>query len=110
MSVLFRFGGTSVGQAKLAREAGLANNTIAANYIETLNDLSCVIPAYPWDVDRHINILRKPCKYHFTNILSAIAYHPEGIRTIANFLDCIDKDKGIWYITLSLKSRSSSSN
>jgi hypothetical protein len=29
---LHRFGGTPVGQAKLAREAGLANNTVAAGH------------------------------------------------------------------------------
>ena len=33
MKIIFRFGGTPVGQAKLAREAGLSNNTVAAGYI-----------------------------------------------------------------------------
>jgi uncharacterized protein len=97
MSVLFRWGGTAVGQAKLAREAGLSNNTIAAGYIEILNDLACVIPAYPWDSDRQIKILRKPCKYHFTNLLAAIAYHPDRIRRVDDFLALSQQQQGIWY-------------
>lgn len=38
LDALFRFAGTTVGQSKLAREAGLANNTVAADYIEALAD------------------------------------------------------------------------
>lgn len=97
MTNLFRYGGTPIGQAKLAREAGLANNTIAAGYIELLNDLGCVIPAYPWDENKKILILRKPCKYHFTNLLAAISYHPKRIRSIDNFLTLSLNEQGIWY-------------
>lgn len=97
LNVLFRFGGTPVGQAKLARESGLANNTIAANYIEILQDLGCVIPAYPWDKDRHQLILRKPCKYHFMNLLAAICYHPSRIRSIAEFLTLSTDEQGMFY-------------
>lgn len=97
ISVLFRWGGTPVGQAKLAREAGLANNTMAANYIEILNDLACVIPTYPWDCDREINILRKPCKYHFTNLLAALTYHHERIRKIEDFNIISEQEQGVWY-------------
>lgn len=97
MNVIFRFGGTPVGQAKLAREAGLANNTVAANYIEILNDLACIIPAYPWDTDRQISILRKPCKYHFTNLLAALAYYSERIRSVEGFLKISNEEQGMWY-------------
>ena len=97
MSVLFRWGGTPVGQAKLAREAGLANNTIAAGYIEMLNDLACVIPAYPWDSDRKIKILRKPCKFHFTNLLAAVTYHRDRIRSVKDFLALSPQEQGVWY-------------
>ncbi len=97
MSVLFRWGGTPVGQAKLAREAGLANNTVAAGYIEILNDLACVIPAYPWDSDREINILRKPCKYHFTNLLAAVTYYRERIRKTEDFNMLSVQEQGVWY-------------
>jgi len=97
MNVLFRFGGTAVGQAKLARETGLANNTVAAGYIELLNDLACVVPAYPWDPHKKILILRKPCKYHFTNLLAAVAYSPEKIRGINDFYQLPLEQQGKWY-------------
>ena len=38
MNTLFRYGGTPVGQAKLAR-SGISDNTVAAGFIELLNDL-----------------------------------------------------------------------
>ena len=97
MEVIFRFAGTPVGQLKLAREAGLANNSVAHAYIEILNDLGCVVPAYPWDQHRKNLILRKPCKYQITNVLSALAYHPQRIRSIEDFLILPEKTQGLWY-------------
>lgn len=97
LNVLYRFGGCPVGQAKLAREAGLANNTIAANYIEILRDLSCVIPAYPWDTNKNQLILRKECKYHFNNLLVALSYHPKQIRSLADFETLSPQEQGMWY-------------
>ena len=97
LNVLYRFGGTPVGQAKLAREAGLANNTIAANYIEILHDLGSVIPAYPWDKDRKHLILRKECKYHFANLLVAASYHPKCVRSIEDFLKLTDSEQDMWH-------------
>lgn len=97
MNVLYRFGGAPVGQAKLAREAGLANNTVAANYIEILHDLACVTPAYPWDKDRNILIFRKECKYHFTNTLVATSFHSKNIRSPQDFLALSNHEQGIWY-------------
>lgn len=96
MNTLFRYGGAPVGQAKLAREAGLANNTVASGYIEILNDLGCVIPAYPWDFDRQLLILRKPCKYHFTNLLAAVVYSTEHMRRPADFKALPEKTQGMW--------------
>lgn len=96
-TALFRYGATPLGQAKLAREAGLANNTVAAGYIELLNDLGCVTPAFPWDDSKKILLLRKQCKYHFTNLLAAISYHPDRIRSIDDFLALPSTNQGIWY-------------
>jgi len=79
---LYRMACTPVGQAKLARESGLANNTMAQGYIELLADLMTVIPSFPFDTDRNISLFRKPCKYHFTNLLMAICWHPKKPRTI----------------------------
>lgn len=97
LNVIFRFGGTPVGQAKLAREAGLANNTIAQGYIEILNDLGCITPAYPLDLQKKQLILRKPCKYHFMNLLVAVAYHPAQLRTPADFAALPETEQGVWY-------------
>lgn len=97
MRGVFRFACTPVGQAKLAREAGLSNNTVAHNYIELLNDLGCIVPAYPWDQDRKQLILRKPCKYHISNLLVALAYHPSNVRTIDDFLALPDRMQSPWY-------------
>lgn len=96
-NVLFRFGGNPVGQAKLAREAGLANNTIAQGYIELLNDLGCIIPAYPVDIEKETLILRKPCKYHYMNLLVALSYHPARLRSADDFQALSEAEQGMWY-------------
>lgn len=79
---LFRMACNPIGQAKLARESGLSNNTMAQGYIDLLADLLIIIPAFPYDPQRKITIFRKPCKYHFINLLSAICWHPKKPRTI----------------------------
>lgn len=97
LNVLFRFGGNPVGQAKLAREASLSNNTVAQGYIELLNDLGCVIPAYPIDLNKQNLILRKPCKFHYMNLLVAVAYHPAQMRSPEDFSLLNEAEQGIWY-------------
>jgi uncharacterized protein len=78
---LFRFGGTPCGYAKLARESGLANNTVASGYIEQLGDLLCVLPAWKWD-ERDVLNLRVPCKFHFINLLAAVSLFHEPLRHV----------------------------
>lgn len=80
---LYKMACTPIGQAKLARESGLANNTVAQGYIDLLADLMVIEPAFPYDPERHLTIFRKPCKYHFVNLLVALCWHPEKPRTIA---------------------------
>jgi predicted AAA+ superfamily ATPase len=81
---LYRMAGTPMGQAKLARESGLSNNTVAQGYIDLLVDLMMIIPVFPYDADRELTCFRKPCKYHFTNLLAAFAWHPKKPRTITD--------------------------
>lgn len=83
--VLFRYGGNAVGYAKLAREAGLANNTVASGYIEQLSDLLCVLPSWPWDPQTKTHQLRKPCKFHFVNLAAVMALHPAAPRYVQEF-------------------------
>jgi len=85
MDCLHRFGASPVGQAKLAREAGLANNTVAAGYIELLTDLTCVAPTFSWDASRQAIIRRRPCKYPMINSLAAVAWHPARLRNVDDF-------------------------
>ncbi len=96
MESLLRFGGTPVGQAKLAREAGLGNNTVAAGYIELLSDLMCVTSSFDWDAGRNVKIRRKPCKYHFCNTLAALAWHPSMLRTVADYRTLSPTVRGMW--------------
>ena len=86
LDCLYRFAGTPVGQSKLAREAGLANNTVAAGYVDVLTDLMCVAPSYAWDADHRRANRRRPCKFHMTNLLVGMAWHPGHIRTPKEFL------------------------
>jgi len=85
MDCLARFAGTPVGQSKLAREAGLANNTVAAGYVELLSDLLCVASAFAWDESRRRPNRRRPCKFHITNLLAAVAWHPQHVRSPEDF-------------------------
>lgn len=85
LECLYRFACTPTGYAKIAREAGMANNTVAAGYIEQLTDLLCVAPCPAWDASRKRVNRRRPCKFHFTNLLVATAWHPGHIRSPSDF-------------------------
>ena len=85
LQVLFKWGGKPVGFAKLAREAGLANNTVAAGYIEQLSDLLSLLPAWAWDTNTKMLQMRKPCKFQFINLAAVIAFHPSAPRYVHEF-------------------------
>ncbi|MBI4405604.1 MAG: ATP-binding protein [Deltaproteobacteria bacterium] len=97
LEVLHRYGATPVGQAKLAREAGLANNTVAQGYIDLLGDLMCVIPAYSWDSSKRTLLRRRPCKYHFVNLLCATTWHPKKPKTADDFESLTSAEQGLYY-------------
>jgi predicted AAA+ superfamily ATPase len=97
MECLVRFGGTPVGQAKVARETGMANNSVAAGYLELLADLMCLSPAYAWDTGRRVALRRRPAKYHLSNTLAAVAWHSSRLRTVADFETLSPEVKGAWY-------------
>jgi predicted AAA+ superfamily ATPase len=96
MEQLHRLGGSTVGQAKLAREAGLANNTIAAGYVEVLADLMCVGIQRAWDSSRRVAVRRRPAKFPFTNLLAALAWDPARTRTIEAFRAWSPAARGRW--------------
>ncbi len=82
LGALYKFAPNPVGQSKLARESGLANNTLAKAYTELLADLMILLPAYPYDISKKISIFRKECKYHFINVFFALCMHPLKPRSI----------------------------
>jgi predicted AAA+ superfamily ATPase len=94
MDCLMRFAGTPVGQSKLAREAGLANNTVAAGYIELLSDLMCVASSFAWDEAHRRPNRRRPCKFHLSNLLAASAWHPSRPRRAGNFHALPEPEQG----------------
>jgi predicted AAA+ superfamily ATPase len=85
LRVIMNYGGSSVGYAKLAREGGLANNTVASGYIEQLSDLLSVLPSWPMEGSKKTLLMRKPCKFHFINMAVAIAFHPSSLRQTHEF-------------------------
>ena len=97
MEQLHRHGATPFGQTKLAREAGLANNTVAAGWIDMLSDLLCVGTSPAWDASRRAEVPRKPAKFPFLNLLAAGVWAPDAPRS-AEDLDRLDPERqGVWY-------------
>ncbi|MFO8070443.1 MAG: AAA family ATPase [Polyangia bacterium] len=97
MEKLHSFGGTPLGQAKLARESGLANNTVAAGYVELLADLMCVGIASAWDESRRVTLTRRPAKYHLINLLAAAAWDPSSPRSVDDFEALPSTVRGRWW-------------
>lgn len=96
MECIVRFAGSSVGQSKLAREAGLANNSVAAGYIDLLSDLMCVSSSFAWDLSRERLNRRRPSKFHMTNLLAAVAWHPARIRRPEDYIARSPDEQGQW--------------
>lgn len=94
--VVLRRGGTPIGQAAVAREAGLANNTVAAGYLELLADLMCLGFAYAWDAGRQLSLRRKPAKFPPTNLLAAVAFDRSRLRSVADFRALDPPEQGRW--------------
>lgn len=94
---IYSFAGTPLGYTKLARETGAANNTVVSGYIELLRDLMVVAPAFAWDANKGVSLRRKPCKFHFINMLAASVFSPYGIRSIEHFKQNVpDTVRGQW--------------
>lgn len=95
--VLLARGGTPIGQANLAREAGLANNTVAAGYVQLLADLMCVGQAFAWDESRDVAVRRRPAKFPPINLLAAIAFDRSRLRSVDDFLALPPTEQGRWF-------------
>lgn len=97
MVALHMRGGSPLGQARLAREAGLANNTVAAGYVELLADLMCVGISPAWDEGRKITVARRPAKFPLLNLLAAVAWAPSSPCSVAEFRALPTAAHGRWW-------------
>jgi predicted AAA+ superfamily ATPase len=97
MEQLHRHGGTPLGQTKLAKEAGLANNTVAAGWIDLLGDLLCVGTQPAWDASRRSEVARRPAKFPFVNLLAAIAWSPNAPRSADELARLAPDRQGVWH-------------
>jgi len=90
-------GGTAFGQNQLARAAGLANNTVAAGYVELLGDLMCVGSVLAWDESRRVAVRRRPAKFAPINLLAAVAFDRDRLRSVADFQALPPEVQGRWW-------------
>ena len=97
VEAVLRRGGTPVSQASLARDAGLANNTVAAGYLELLADLLFLGRSHAWDESRKIAVRRRPAKRPPVNLLAAVAFDRARLRSVDDFLALPDDEKGKWW-------------
>lgn len=96
MRTLFVHAGSRTGYLKLARESGLANNTIASEYVEQLSDLLTVIPSFQWDASRDVPLQRKPAKFHFINLSVALSFSPNRMSYVEDFKSLTQPEKSRW--------------
>lgn len=96
MRTLFARGGSRTGYLKLARESGLANNTIASEYIEQLSDLLAVIPSHQWDAQRDVPLQRKPAKFHFINLSVALSFSANRMVSVDDFKRLPPSEQSKW--------------
>lgn len=96
ISVLLAHGGSPVSQTRIARDAPLANNTVAVGYLDLLTDLMCVGTQRSWDASRRIENGRTPTKSPFVNLLAATSWHPSRIRSVSDFRALPESEQGIW--------------
>ncbi len=97
LNAIFKFGSSPIGFAKLARESGLANNTVASGYIEQLEDLQVIATLLQWDSSKKIFLPRKPCKFLFINMFAHMAFHPMKMRFIDDIKELPSHFKGLMY-------------
>lgn len=96
LHVMMNHGGKPVGFAKLAREGGLANNTVASGYVEQLSDLLSLLPSWPIETNKRTVLMRKPCKFHFINLAVVVAFHPSSLRHVHEFENLPAESQGMF--------------
>ena len=85
IDTMFIKAGTPIALSKLARDSGVANNTVLSGYLDLLKDLMCVSMGQQIDGNTFRPIPRKAHKFHFINLLAAGAFYPSKLRTAMDF-------------------------
>ena len=91
---LMERGGLSVSLHAVAKETGLANNTVALGYIDLLKDLGCVSSCSQLEANKLRPIPRKASKYHFTYLLFVTTFMKNAFRTIGDLESLPPDQKG----------------
>lgn len=91
---LHEFAPSPVSYTKLAKEAGLANNTAALDYVQRLSDLLCVSPMMMWDANKKTALARKASKFPFINLAVAWVFHPLAPRYLHELKQLKGQAKG----------------
>lgn len=89
-------GATPVSMSKAAREAGLANNTVASSYIEIFQNCLFVHRSLPLDLQKNKAIPRKESKYPFVNLLGLLAFTKERLSSPKDFSNLARPKQGIY--------------
>jgi len=89
-------GGSAVSLTKVAQEAGVANNTVALGYIELLESALFLHRSYPFDLGKRKQIARKESKFPFINLLGAVTFSPQRLRSVADWHRLSEARQGVW--------------
>jgi len=89
-------GGSAVSLTKVSQEAGVANNTVALGYIELLESALFLHRSYPFDLGRGKQIARKESKFPFINLLGAVTFSPQRLRSVGDWHRLPESRQGVW--------------
>jgi predicted AAA+ superfamily ATPase len=89
-------GGTPVSMAKVAKEAGLANNTVALGYTDLFVSSLFLHRSWPFDFVKRKAISRKESKFHFINLLGAIAFSQQRLHSLSDWNALSESTQGKW--------------
>jgi predicted AAA+ superfamily ATPase len=93
---LLERGGTPVSMVKVAREAGLANNTVALGYVDLFVSSLFLHRSWPFDFVKKKNISRKESKFQFINLLGAIAFSQQRLHSLSDWNALSEPTQGKW--------------
>ncbi len=85
LSQLSLRGASPISLAKAARESGLANNSLAASYIDVFVSALFLHQSQPYDLQKQRWIPRKESKFPFINLLGAIAFQSDRVFSVDSF-------------------------